>query len=137
MAASHSHEDSSHKGHSELGHVLPFSIYVTVLVALLALTVITVAVSRIDFGPGNFIVAMLVASIKALLVALFFMHLKYENPATWLYAFFPILLIGFFLGGIFIDNPFRIDARTGKMPSQIEAPTKPIPEGEPAEHHHE
>ncbi len=96
-------------GHSEgeLGHILPYSVYVKVLIVLLVLTVITVAASRVDFGIFNIIVAMLIASVKALTVALFFMHLKYENHLTWVYAAFPIILLVTLLAGVFIDNPLR------------------------------
>ena len=95
-------------GHSELGHIVPLKVYRTVLVILLVLTIITVAIAQFDFGNMNLVVAMVVASVKAALVALFFMHLKYENPITWLYAAIPIFLLGLLLGGVFIDDPFRI-----------------------------
>lgn len=106
--AHHKNDNDRHAGH-ELGHIVPFKIYLSVLIALLLLTIITVAVSRFDFGVLNIVVAMIVASIKALLVALFFMHLKYENPITKVYAFFPIFLLALLICGVFIDNPFRPD----------------------------
>jgi cytochrome c oxidase subunit 4 len=49
--------------------------------ALLALTALTVTSSRFDLGEWNVVVALAVACAKAALVALFFMHLKYENRA--------------------------------------------------------
>jgi cytochrome c oxidase subunit 4 len=91
-------------------HLLPFRLYVTVLVILLTLTFITVAVSRFDFGMWNIVVAMLIASIKAGVVALFFMHLKYENPLTWMYVGIPLIILALLLLGIFIDNPYRLSA---------------------------
>ena len=60
-------------------HVLPLKIYLGVAVSLMILTVITVWVSYMDFGVFNIIVAMGVATIKATLVVLFFMHLKYDE----------------------------------------------------------
>ena len=60
-------------------HVLPLRIYVAVAASLMILTVITVWVSYLDFGIFNIIVAMGVATIKAGLVVLFFMHLKYDE----------------------------------------------------------
>jgi len=110
----------THHGHHateidphELGHVIPFKLYLTVFATLVGLTVITVAASHVDFGAGwaNVVIAMLIASVKAGLVALFFMHLKYENPITWLYVAFPILLIFIMLGGVFLDNPNRGDTK--------------------------
>jgi len=112
-------------------------VYRLVLGALLVLTFITVLFSEkagvFHFGNGALVVAMLVASAKAILVALFFMHLKYENPLTWLYAAFPIILIGFFLGGIFIDNPFRIDPKT-MQPMLYESKTTNAPPAGEAHH---
>jgi cytochrome c oxidase subunit 4 len=112
MSHHHSHGHSDSHGHShELGHIVPFKIYLSVFVTLLVLTVITVWISRHDFGAWNIVIAMLVASVKAMLVALFFMHLKYEKPTTWLYAVFPLILLALLLGGVFIDNPFRSDPK--------------------------
>ena len=93
--------------HSELGHIIPRKTYITVLLTLFFLTFVTVAVSRVDFGVMNIVVAILIASVKATIVGLFFMHLKYENPVIWLYVIFPIILLGIMIGGIFLDNPHR------------------------------
>jgi cytochrome c oxidase subunit IV len=92
---------------SELGHVQPFKVYAGVFGALLLLTVVTVVASFMDFGNFDFAVAMLIASVKAMLVALYFMHLKYENPFTWVYAGVPILFLIFLVAGVFLDNPTR------------------------------
>jgi len=77
----------------------------------MVLTVITVAASQVDFGVLNFVIAMLIASVKALLVALIFMHLKWEDSITWLYAIFPIALLLLMLGLLFLDTPFRTDPK--------------------------
>ena len=101
---------SSHKSHSashELGHVVPASVFIRVFGILVVLTLVTVAISLVDMGAMNIVVAMLVASCKALLVALFFMHLKYEHPMLWMYAVIPLIILALLLGGVFIDNPFR------------------------------
>jgi cytochrome c oxidase subunit IV len=60
-------------------HVLSPSVLLGTAAALLALTAVTVAVARIDLGAGNVAVALGIAVAKATLVALFFMHLKYEH----------------------------------------------------------
>ena len=57
-------------------HHIPIKTYLLVLTGLLALTVVTVAVSRWDFGAFNGLIAMLIASIKGGLVLWYFMHLK-------------------------------------------------------------
>jgi cytochrome c oxidase subunit 4 len=50
--------------------------YYAIWIALLCLTVITAAVSFVDLGPFNAVVALVIATVKALLVVLFFMHVK-------------------------------------------------------------
>ena len=73
------------------------SVYYVVFVALLILLVATVAVAQLDLGPLNFVAAALVATTKALLIMLFFMHVRYSPPLIWLVAFagFAWLLILF------------------------------------------
>ena len=88
----------STKPHSHHPHVLPLSVYIGVGTALFVLTGVTVAVAHVDLGgTWNLIVAMLVATIKASLVALFFMHLLYDNK---LYAI--VFSIGLFMLTAFI-----------------------------------
>ena len=60
-------------------HVLPLKMYYGVWAALLVLTGVTAAVSFVDLGPFNTIVALTIASFKAVLVVLFFMHVKYTS----------------------------------------------------------
>jgi cytochrome c oxidase subunit 4 len=60
-------------------HILPARMYVTIWLTLMVLTVVTAGVSFIDLGPLNTIVALLIASFKAVLVVLFFMHVKYTS----------------------------------------------------------
>jgi cytochrome c oxidase subunit 4 len=68
------------KEHSSHGnHVLPLETYLAVAGALMVLTAVTVTVSFVHFGAWNLVVAMAIAATKAIMVALFFMHLKYDN----------------------------------------------------------
>jgi cytochrome c oxidase subunit IV len=60
-------------------HITPLWIYLAVASALMVLTIITVAVSNIDLGGFNVLVALGIASIKALLVAFFFMQLWWDK----------------------------------------------------------
>jgi len=60
-------------------HIIPFKVYIQILAILLVLTVVTVAVSRVDFGALNTVIAMGIASVKAALVLAYFMHLKYDD----------------------------------------------------------
>lgn len=77
-------------------HVLPMKVYITVFVSLLFLTAITVLVAQFDFGSMNAVIAMAVATVKAALVALYFMHLKYDdktNAVCLLGAFFFLMVM--------------------------------------------
>jgi cytochrome c oxidase subunit 4 len=60
--------------------------YVFIFLILIALTITTVAVSKIELGEFNFIVAMTIAVIKAVLVILFFMHVKGSSAMTKLFV---------------------------------------------------
>ena len=60
-------------------HIMSSKFYYTIWIALLCLTGITAAVSFVDLGPLNTIVALVIATVKALLVVLFFMHVKYTS----------------------------------------------------------
>jgi cytochrome c oxidase subunit 4 len=57
-------------------------VYTIVFVALLILTVATTAVATVDLGAMNIVVALLIATVKMLLVALFFMHLRHTTILT-------------------------------------------------------
>ncbi len=67
--------------------------------ALMVLTVVTVGVSRLDLGTvGNTLLAVAIASVKGLLVAMYFMHLKFERR----YFVLAIVLPPFFFALAYI-----------------------------------
>lgn len=64
-------------------HIVPFSVNIKTLSALIVLTVLTVYTALyVDLGWFNLPLAMLIASTKALVVALWFMHLKYDGAVN-------------------------------------------------------
>jgi len=80
-------------------HVISTKLYVGIWIALMILTGVTTGVARLDLGPLNTIVALSIATLKALLVVLFFMHAKYtsERMTKVVIAagiFFLLLLLG-------------------------------------------
>jgi len=88
------------RAHEEHGtHVLPPAVLLGTAAALLGLTVVTVASSRVDLGAWNVVLALAIACSKAALVALFFMHLKYENRFQLVVlvsaALFAVLFVAF------------------------------------------
>ena len=81
--------------------------YFAVYAALVALTVVTVAVSYVHLGMMNVFVALLIASAKASLVALYFMHLKGENRLVWGFALVPIFFLALIILGTLVDTQLR------------------------------
>jgi cytochrome c oxidase subunit 4 len=79
--------------------VVPVRVYFLVFLALLVLTAITTAVAFFDLGGGvNNAIAITIAVGKGLLVILFFMHVRYSDKLTWVFAaagfFWLLILIG-------------------------------------------
>jgi cytochrome c oxidase subunit 4 len=103
---------STHKAHHEDGA----GVYVKTLVALLILTLITVGASYIDFGSGNVVIALFIATVKASIVALFFMHLRHEKPVNSIIALAGFLFLGIFLMFCFMDQDTRKDPRPINLP---------------------
>ena len=60
-------------------HISSVKLYVGIWLALMAGTILTVVVARIDLGPLNPVMALAIATTKAVLVVLFFMHVKYAH----------------------------------------------------------
>jgi cytochrome c oxidase subunit 4 len=65
-------------------HIVPVRIYFVIFLALLVGTILTAWVAFYDFpGPLNAIVALTIAVIKAGLVILYFMHMRYSQRLIW------------------------------------------------------
>ena len=78
------------------GHVAPKSLYYTIFIALMIGTALTVVVAKFDLGAFNNVVMLTVACTKALLVILFFMHVRWGTRLTWVVAgsgFFWLLIL--------------------------------------------
>jgi cytochrome c oxidase subunit 4 len=77
--------------------VVTRSLYYRVFGILLGLTLLTMGIAFRDIGPLNTIIALSIATAKALLVLLFFMHLRYSGSLIWLAlgaaVFWLVLLI--------------------------------------------
>jgi len=69
------------------GHIVPTRVYWIVFAALMVLLVLTVFAAQFDLGGAvNDSIMLLIASSKALLVVLYFMHVRYAVPLTWVFA---------------------------------------------------
>jgi cytochrome c oxidase subunit IV len=98
------HEETPEE-HEQHHHIVSPKIYLIILLSLLVGTAATVWASFIDLGPFNPIIALAIACTKAVLVVLFFMHVKYSSKLTKLTVgagFFTFLvLIGMTLADYF------------------------------------
>jgi cytochrome c oxidase subunit 4 len=82
MSELHDKDFESIEEHEHHHHVVPPRTYLTILLALLVFTGLTVWVSFIDLGPLNPVLALAIAATKMILVVLFFMHVKYSTKLT-------------------------------------------------------
>jgi cytochrome c oxidase subunit 4 len=64
-------------------HVLPKRVYFTIFAILMICTYLTAQIAFFDLGAFNTVAALTIAVFKAVLVVLFFMHVKYGSRLTW------------------------------------------------------
>jgi cytochrome c oxidase subunit 4 len=78
-------------------HVVSIKLYSAIFGALLVMTLATAGAAFIDLGGNlNTVVAMLITACKALLVILFFMHVRYSSRLTWVFVgagFFWLMIL--------------------------------------------
>lgn len=91
--------------HSTTHHVMPVRTYLIVFALLMLLLAATIGVAFLHLGPFNRIVAILIAMAKAGLIMAFFMHLRYSNKLTIVFAgmgfFWLIILLLIGMGDYF------------------------------------
>tara|TARA_B100000959_G_C14766967_1_gene535840 strand:+ start:250 stop:636 length:387 start_codon:yes stop_codon:yes gene_type:complete len=101
--AEHDHHED------QIGHVVPVKFLALICGILLFLTAVTVWVSRYDFAEINIselniIIAMFVATIKATLVGLYFMHLRWDRPFIGFIFVGSVLFVVLFIGLALTDT---------------------------------
>ncbi|MDR3608065.1 MAG: c-type cytochrome [Oligoflexia bacterium] len=130
--SNHPHHNQDHSHH----HIVSTKTALTVAGSLFFLTVLTVVVSRVDLGVWNFPVAMLVATVKALLVMMFFMDLIHDAPensvifgAGFLFLVIFFILTAsdlFFRGNVYVKAGTPLVATSGR--SSLKNPWISTPE---------
>ncbi len=104
-SAAHGHAHGG--GHHGVGHVVPTSLLLGILVVLLVLTAVTVWLSGPEWKFSRsfgIILALVIATVKASLVALYFMHLRWDRPFNGLVLLFSMFLLALFLGLALLDT---------------------------------
>lgn len=95
--------DAGLGGGAAIGHVVPLRVLLGVWAALVMLTVVTIAATRVDLGGLNLWVALAIATAKAALVALYFMHLRYDHPLNAIVLIAALLFVAVFVGIVMLD----------------------------------
>ena len=95
---------SEHHEGSGLGHVQSVKTLAIILVALLVLTWLTYVTGSANLQGWDLSIAMIIATFKASLVALFFMHLKYDRPLHGTVFLFAVVFVGIFLAYVVGDS---------------------------------
>ena len=99
----HQPDHQTYSGHAAPHHEAPLTAYFVVFGALMALTILTVFVSRIDLGEMNTVVAMAVAIVKAAVVILWFMHVIHSPRMTWIVVISSFLWLAVMFALFFSD----------------------------------
>ena len=94
-------------------HVVPLRVLLAVFAALMVLTAITVAASYFDLGALNLLVALGVATVKATLVVLYFMHLRYDSAFNSVVFAIGVAFLALFLVITMLDTiEYHADVQT-------------------------
>lgn len=101
-------------------HILPLRVYLIIGTVLIGLTIATVIIAQQDFGEYNLIIAMVIAGIKASLVALYFMHLRYDHKFYAAVFVTAIMFLAMFIILILFDT-----LRRGDIYEMKSSPIKP------------
>jgi len=105
---------------------MPLRILFTIFGLLLAFTVITVVISKFHLGAWEVPITMAIATFKATLVAVYFMHLRYDNPFNAMIFVFSLFFVGLFLGGSLIDvTQYQKDLIPPTITEPVAAPSDP------------
>lgn len=124
-AEGHGHgHGHGHGGPDHVPHVLPLKVYIATWIALLVLTVVTVGASYVDLGAANLAVALLIATAKAGVVALIFMHLKWDHKFHTLIFSSSLIFLAIFIGFTMFDtsNRGRAEPVEAERPADFKMP---------------
>lgn len=93
----------SSEAHEQSHHIIEVGTYKLIYWLLMALLVATVLASELPDSFPHLLIAMTIALIKAILIVLFFMHVYYSAPLTWVTAVGSFLWVGLLLGFLLSD----------------------------------
>ncbi|MBX3156122.1 MAG: cytochrome C oxidase subunit IV family protein [Deltaproteobacteria bacterium] len=118
----HAHHDDHHG----ISHVASMKVLIGTGGALLVLTLVTVLATKVDFGASiNLGIAMFIAVVKATLVVVFFMHLKYDKLFHTVIFLSAILAAALFVGFTLMDTGQYQDSNIWHPDTPLQAPVGP------------
>ncbi|NUP11688.1 MAG: cytochrome c oxidase subunit IV [Polyangiaceae bacterium] len=155
MSHAESHDSHHSHGPDHVPHVTPLPVYLATFGTLCVLTVVTVGASYINLGTTvNLFIALIIATIKATVVALFFMHLKsdlrfhsvvFGSSVVFLIIFISFTMFDTNVRGQFepqkrhrpaiMTDPFAAPSAPTATPSAAAAPAGSAPAGSQAPAH--
>jgi cytochrome c oxidase subunit IV len=127
MTTSMAHADHTHAAHDHhdhgMGHAMPLSTLIAVFISLIGLTILTVYMSSIRLGSAEMFVSMGIATLKAILVAVYFMHMRHDKPLNILLVVFSLFFMTLFIAFTLVDS--------SEYQGQIEAAGPFVPAASP------
>lgn len=123
-STTHDHHDDDHR----ITHTASIKVLLSTGGSLLFLTIVTVLATKVDFGANiNLGVAMFIAVVKATLVVLFFMHLRYDKIFHTVVFVSAILAAALFVGFTLMDSNQYQDTNIWNPEHPPAAPYGPRP----------
>jgi cytochrome c oxidase subunit 4 len=96
--------DTTHDAQGNVGHVTSIRLLVAVWIALMVGTYLTVTATYIDLGALNIWIGLAIATAKALLVGLYFMHLRWDKPFNAFLFLASFAFLALFIGFAMMDT---------------------------------
>jgi cytochrome c oxidase subunit 4 len=96
--------DTTHDTHRDVGHVTSIRLLVAVWIALMIGTYLTVTATYVDLGALNIWIGLAIATAKAVLVGLYFMHLRWDKPFNAFVFVASFAFLALFIGFAMMDS---------------------------------
>ncbi len=120
-------EHAAHADHHGFAHPAPVWQLLAVFFALVALTILTVYQATFDLGNLELIISLVIATIKAALVILFFMHMIHDKPLNAIIFISSFVFVALFLGFTLMDaHAYRdsVELKQVDSPRHVVAPAE-------------
>lgn len=119
-----SHDHGHAIGGDHVPHVLPYAAYFATWGALMFFTIITVGASYVNFGPANLLIAVVIATLKATIVAAIFMHLWFDHRMHSMILASAGLFLAIFIAFTMFDTESRghMESIAAERPADVSNP---------------